>query len=110
MKISEIEKLLKLKLLTKSEYEDKKIDGCYIGDLLSRVMSKASENNIWITIMNNVNIVAVATLTEPACIILAEDVKLTSEVAEKADENDVVIFSSSKTAYELACIIGNEIS
>ena len=28
---------------------DREIDGCYIGDLLSWVMGRAEENNVWLT-------------------------------------------------------------
>ena len=45
------------------------IEGVYIGDLLSIVMSKAKKNYAWITIQTHINIVAVAELLELACII-----------------------------------------
>ena len=38
------------------------IEGVYIGDLLSIVMSKAKQNFIWITIQTHINIIAVAEL------------------------------------------------
>ena len=37
-------------------------DGVYAGDLLSRAMSHIAEGNLWITIMSNINVVAVASL------------------------------------------------
>ena len=52
----------------------REIDGVYIGDLLSWVMGRAQSGNVWITIMSNINIVAVASLADTSCIILAEDV------------------------------------
>ena len=39
---------------------DREIKGCYIGDLLSWVMGRAEADNVWITIMSNINIAAVA--------------------------------------------------
>ena len=47
---------------------DKPFLGVYTGDLLSRAMSRVETDCIWVTIMSNVNVVAVATLTEPAAI------------------------------------------
>ena len=41
---------------------EREIDGVYIGDLLSWVMGRASQDNAWITIMSNINVIAVATL------------------------------------------------
>lgn len=105
MKISVLKERLDLKALTENEYEDEEITGCYIGDLLSWVMSKAQQGNVWITIMNNINIVAVASLCNTACIILAENVNLPEEVKKKAEAVGVTVFGTSKTAYELAGLI-----
>ncbi len=106
MKVSELVKTLNLEVLTKADFKDKEVDGCYIGDLLSRVMGKAQEQNAWLTIMNNINILAVATLTEVSCIILCEGVGVDESILGKANEEGIVILKSPKTAYELANEIG----
>lgn len=108
MKISELCKNLELTLLTNENYDDIEISGCYIGDLLSWVMSHAEPGNVWITIMSNINITAVASLVDVACVILAEGVTLTEDVLEKANSAGVIVFSSDKTAYELASGISKE--
>lgn len=102
MKVSELKEKLNLDLLTDGGFEEKDVKGCYIGDLLSHVMGKATEGDAWITIMNNINIVAVASLTEAACIILAEGVLADENVIKKADGEGIVIFKSELSAYELA--------
>lgn len=102
MKISELKEELDLKALTEAEYADEEITGCYIGDLLSWVMSNAEAGNVWITIMNNINIVAVASLCNVSCVILAENVSLPEEAKKKAEAVGVTVFGTSKTAYELA--------
>lgn len=108
MKISDLHKNSELTLLTCNSYEDREISGCYIGDLLSWVMSHAEADNVWITIMNNINITAVASLVDVACVILAEGVTLSDEVLQKANSVGVVVFSSPKSAYALACEISKE--
>lgn len=105
MKVSELKEKLAAELLTDPNFEDRAITGCYIGDLLSRVMGMARPGDCWITIMNNVNIVAVASLTEAACIILCEDVSVDEATLKKADGEGIVILKSSASAYELACKI-----
>ena len=55
---------------------DRLISGVYIGDLLSWVMGRANSGDAWLTIMSNMNIIAVASLADVACIILAEGVAL----------------------------------
>lgn len=93
----------RLSLTTLSEVDaDREIDGVYIGDLLSWVMGRAKSDNVWITIMSNINIVAVASLADVACVILAEGVSLDESVRETAKQKGVNIYSSDQTAYQLA--------
>ena len=80
---------------------DREMEGGYCGDLLSWVMSRAKSGDAWVTIMTNVNVVAVATLTEPAAIILAEGVTLQDDAVESADENGITVISSPLPAYEI---------
>lgn len=102
MKLSELIERAQLQLLTKADYDDREIAGCYIGDLLSWVMGRAGPGDVWITIMSNVNIVAVASLTDCACVLLAEDVLPEQEVVDKANAQGVVLLRSAKTCYNLA--------
>ena len=57
---------------------ERTVSGAYVGDLLSWVMGRASADNAWITIMSNINVVAVASLSDVSCVILAEDVVKTA--------------------------------
>ncbi|MBE7035034.1 MAG: hypothetical protein E7402_02785 [Ruminococcaceae bacterium] len=81
------------------------ISGCYIGDLLSLAMSRVEEGQLWITIQGNVNIAAVAALTEPAAILLAEGRRADEETLLRASQQGITILYSDKTAYELACLL-----
>ena len=93
-------------LLAGGEGEDNQIDGCYIGDLLSWVMARAQSGNVWITVMGNVNAVAVAVLRELSCIILCEEAHLDEDARARAEENDVPILASKQDAYSLALALG----
>ncbi len=81
---------------------NREINGCYIGDLLSWVMGSAQTGDVWITIMSNINIVAVATLCDTACILLAEGVTVSDDIITTATEKGINILSSEKSAYILA--------
>ena len=81
---------------------EREVNGAYVGDLLSWVMGKADAGNVWITIMSNVNIVAVATLADTSCILLAEGVVPEEDVLDTASQKGVNILSSELSAYELA--------
>ena len=79
----------------------REITGGYAGDLLSWVMGRAQAGQAWVTIMSNANIVAVAALTDVACILLAEGVQPDEGVAETARARGVNILTSPLSAYEL---------
>lgn len=84
---------------------DREITGVYIGDLLSWVMGKAQSGDAWITIMSNLNILAVASLTDTSCIILAEGVTLDEEVLSTARQKEINIISSSESIYDTAVFL-----
>ena len=81
---------------------DREITGGYAGDLLSWVMGRASEGDAWITIMSNVNIVAVCTLADPACIILSENVEPDAEAKMRAEQQGVNILTTELDTFS-AC-------
>lgn len=88
---------------------NKDFNGVYVGDLLSRAMSRVKSNNIWVTIMSNVNVIAVATLTEPAAVVLAENTAVGEDVIKSAEDNGITIISTGLSAYEI-CVRIHEAS
>ena len=84
---------------------DREVEGVYIGDLLSWVMGRASSGDAWITIMSNVNILAVASLADTSCIIIAEGVALEQEVIETAKQKNINIISSPVGIYDTAVML-----
>ena len=81
---------------------EREVEGVYIGDLLSWVMGRAQADNAWLTIMSNLNIVAVATLADVSCIILCEGVTLDENVRNTAEAKGVNILTTEAPAYETA--------
>ena len=78
------------------------VEGAYTGDLLSWVMGRAEAGNVWITIMSNINTIAVATLTDASCIILAEDVSPDDTLIKTAISKGVNLLSTHMSAYDMA--------
>ncbi|MBO7196276.1 MAG: hypothetical protein J6V80_02975 [Clostridia bacterium] len=89
---------------------EKEIQGVYIGDLLSWVMGKADQGNVWITIMSNVNTLAVATLVDASCILLAEEVIPDAEILETAKAKGINILSTPLSAYRAAIMLAESLS
>lgn len=86
---------------------EREIGGVYIGDLLSWVMGRASSGDAWITIMSNVNILAVASLADVSCIILAEGVSIEEDVLETAKQKGTNILSSKAGIYDTAVYLSS---
>lgn len=104
MTVGEIAKNLPFSKVSLSD-ADRTVDGVYIGDLLSWVMGRAKSGNIWITIMSNKNVIAVATLADVSCVILAEGVQLDSDILAAAKAKGVNILFTDLTSYEIAAKI-----
>ncbi len=80
---------------------DREITGGYTGDLLSWVMGKAESGDMWITIMTNLNVIAVASLVDVACVVIADKAEIAPEVIEKAKQQGINLLRSDKSAYQL---------
>lgn len=81
---------------------EREVTGAYIGDLLSWVMGRAPADSAWITIMSNVNVCAVASLADVACVILAEGVTPDPPAKNAAETRGLNLYTSPKTSYQLA--------
>ncbi len=88
---------------------DREIRGGYAGDLLSWVMGRAKADDAWITIMSNHNILAVAALSDVACIILAEGVTLDEGVLETARLKGINVLSSEDDTFKLCAALRSEL-
>ncbi len=87
----------------------REIKDCYLCDMLSFVMAKAKEGDAWITVQTNINVVAVASLADCACVIVPEDIAVEETTVAKAKAQGVVILKASQTAFEIACEIGRNL-
>lgn len=88
---------------------EREIDGAYTGDLLSWVMGNAKYGNAWVTIMTNQNIIAVATLIDVSCVIVAENSEISDETASLAREKCVNLLRSPLPSYELCALLSRMI-
>ena len=106
MNVRELKDKAGLEVLTLPDGE-KEVTGGYAGDLLSWVMGRADEGDAWVTIMSNINVVAVASLRDVACVILAENSDIDKETLEKAEAEGVNILRSEKSTFALCAEIAS---
>lgn len=82
--------------------EDVALTKCFCCDLLSIAMSKAPAGGVWITVMGNVNTLAVSVLAEIPCIIFAEGVTLDDNAMKKAKEHNITILYTDLPIFDAA--------
>ena len=106
MTVEQLIKELDLKAFIVAEGE-REIQGGYAGDLLSWVMGGANVGDAWVTIMTNINVIAVASLADVACVILSESVTPDEEMINVAKAKGINLLGSDKTTFALCGEIGN---
>lgn len=77
----------------------------YVCDLLSWVMAHGQKGTAWITVQAHLNVIAVASLLEFSCIIIPENIQVSKETIDAANEKNVCILSAACTSYGAARVM-----
>ena len=99
MQIKELAEALGWKLLTKNTDTTREVKGW--------VMGRAKADDAWLTVMGNVNAIAVASLADTAGIILVEDAGLDEDAEARAEQQGIAVYGTSLPAYETALKIAS---
>ena len=100
MKLSELIPLIEAKPLTAVD-GDPEIACGYTCDLLSWVMAHGAPGMVWVTVQTHLNVIAVAVLSEMACVILPESIEMEQESLNKAQSEGMTVLQSPLPAYEI---------
>lgn len=101
MKVRELKELIGAKGLTSAALLEKDIRSGYVCDLLSWVMARGQQGAAWVTVQTHINVVAVASLHDMACIVLPENIAMEEAPLTKAEEEGIAVITSPLTAYEI---------
>ncbi len=101
MKVSELRALIGAEDLTPEITEDREITCGYTCDLLSWVMAHGDEGMAWVTVQTHLNVIAVAVLSDMACVVLPENIRMEEEPLQKARDEGMAVLTSPLTAYEI---------
>lgn len=102
MKPRDLMAIKKFKVLSEGNNLDREISLPYCCDLLSVAMANMPAGAAWVTVMGNVNTLAVATLTDATCIILAGGTSLDELGLKKAKEQGITVFKTEFPIFEAA--------
>ncbi len=90
------------RIVNAGEDANREITGVFCCDLLSIAMGKAPADSAWVTVMGNVNTIAVAALTDVSCIVMAEGAALDEVARAKAKEQGVTVFATEEPVFDAA--------
>ena len=85
--------------------EDREIEGIFTGDLLSWVMGRAQTGNVWLTIMSNQNVAAVALMAEVSCVVLTEGVRPDEALRQRAEQQNINILGTKLSTFDAAAVL-----
>lgn len=91
--------------MNEGDNQDREILLPYCCDLLSIAMGRMPADSAWITVMGNINTLAVATLADASCIILAEGSRLDEPALIKAKDQNITVFATEQPIFEAALIV-----
>ena len=102
MHLKEIKEKLDLKILTGSIQPEIEVQRGYVSDLMSDVIAHGKDEDIWITYQTHVNVVAIALMKNMSGVILIQGRELIPSAAKKAEQENLVVFSSNASSFEMA--------
>jgi hypothetical protein len=102
MKVCELYEIEDFQVLNQGENDQREISVPFCCDLLSIAMGKMPADSAWVTVMGNINTLAVAALADAACIILAEGSRLDEQALLKAREQKLTVLATTRPIFDAA--------
>lgn len=100
MKISELVQKTGLKAV--NLYTDKEVDGVYISDMVSDIITGAKPNGILVTLQTHKSLIAAANLVDVAVIVIVKGKAPAADVVALADKAGIALFVSTDDAWTYA--------
>ena len=107
MTVEDLAKNSSLTLLTEGLDLSTEITKPFCCDLLSIAMSRGIENAAWVTVMGNVNTLAVMSLTDMACIILAEGASMDEAGMARARQEGIALMRTQEGIFPASLKVWN---
>jgi len=99
MLLTDVLTALGLQVLTSGVELDCEVRSGIVCDLLSVVLAKAQQNDLWITIQRHQNIVAVAKVTSVAGVILADGIIPEQAVIDRASKEEIPLLAAKESSF-----------
>ena len=100
MKISELAE--KAGLTSLNQYNDREIEGVYISDMVSDIITGAKANGILVTLQTHKSLIAAANLVDVAAIVFVRGKKPAGDVIELAQKAGIGLFVTDVDTWSFA--------
>jgi len=100
MEVSELMEKTGLKAI--NQFKDKEVEGVYISDMVSDIITGAKANSLLITLQTHKSLIAAANLVDVAMIVFVKGRKPADDVVELATKAGIGLFTSDLDAWAFA--------
>ncbi len=100
MKVSELVERTGLSSL--NEYKDKDIEGVYISDMVSDIITGAKASGILVTLQTHKSLIAAANLVDVAAVVFVRGKKPAQDVIDLANKAGIGLFSADVDTWSFA--------
>lgn len=100
MTIKEIAKILDARVILGEKRLNTTIEHAFASDLMSDVLTLKSDNVLLITGLCNIQTLRTAEMSDIHCVIFAQKKKITEEMLELAEENDLIVLECDYSVYK----------
>lgn len=102
MIVRDIVENLGYEVINEGDRMDSEVTGTACCDLLSIAMGNVPADSAWVTVMSNINTLAVASLCDAACVVLAYNAQTTEDFQAKAIQTGITVLRTKKPTFDAA--------
>ncbi|MDY6801560.1 MAG: DRTGG domain-containing protein [Bacteroidota bacterium] len=102
MKIKEVVDIVNGKVVCGKDWMDAEIQRGFASDLMSDVLTLDTDNILLITGLANLQAIRTAEMSDITCIIFARNKKVSKEMIELAEENQMVLIECACSVFKTA--------
>ena len=100
MKVSELAAKAGLNAL--SEYDDRTVDGVYISDMVSDIITGAKANSVLVTLQTHKSVIAAANLVDIAAVVFVRGKTPSEDVVQLAKNVGIALFITDTDTWSFA--------
>ena len=100
MKVKDLLESAHFQLISDESGIENEVNGMFSCDLLSHVMGFVSEKNILITVLNNINVLGVASLCDLSCVIFSHNIEVNEAIITKTNELNIPLIRTKLSTSE----------